>query len=173
MFTSQWIVLYLAINFDCLPSVLQSLYETLPAKTHIFEIGKRLSDICSKAGLTKTVCYSGIKYRRKYRLRRGGRILLTYNLKFAISHVEGLDHPGGCLYADLMINGEGLLFDLNTFEKGCNIFQYDRSGESESIELNVPITNWWLRLREQFTHMNQQHFVLLGMSPKQLQDRIQ
>jgi hypothetical protein len=173
MFNSEWIVFYFAIVFDCLPVMLESLYETLPVKTHVFAIGKRIANISTRAGLTKTICYAGIKYRRKYRLRRGGRIILTYNVKFSISHIEGQDTPGGSLYADFTINGEGLLFDLNTFEKGCSIFHYDHSGEPQTIEQNVRITDWWRRLCKQFYHMNAEHITLLAMSPKELRERIQ
>jgi hypothetical protein len=72
-----------------------------------------------------------------------------------------------------MINGEGLLFDLNYIEEYCGIYNYDREGEPENSRIYVRITDWWRRFRKQFIMMNAQHFQLLAMSSQELRDRLQ
>jgi hypothetical protein len=172
MVTSQWIVLYLALAFDLDLPLLVTLYETLPAPAHVFAIGRRIAALALKAGLTKTISFAAIKYRRKYRLRQHGQTLLTYRLRLTVSHVEGFRAPGGGFFADFMINGDGLIFDLNVFGDGCNILSYNSDGKVTLPGSPLYITEWSRRLVKQFHQMNREHLILLGSSPQQLRDRL-
>jgi hypothetical protein len=173
MITSQWITFYFAIVLGCGPRVLEAVYESLPVKTHVFEIGKRLAKLASKAGLTKTISYVAIKYARKYNFRQRGRIILQYYLKLAISHVEGYSDPGGGVYTTFTINKEGLVFNLNVFEDQCSIFEYNSITHPRNSYVQLRISDWWSRLVDKFNIIDAQHYCLLAMTPQEIRSLTQ
>jgi hypothetical protein len=166
MCTSQWIVFYFAIALNSSHPLLEAVYEALPAQTHVFEVGRRLAAVCSGAGLTKKISYDRIRYVRKYDFHQHRRIILTYLLRFSISHVEA------CVFAEFKINGEGLLFDLNTTETHCGIYRLEGNDTSPTSPITLRITEWWQRLLVEFKNMNLEHFSLLAMTPEQIWARL-
>jgi hypothetical protein len=169
MITSQWIVFYFAIALHSGPLILDALYEALPVKTHVFEMGRRFAKL-AQVGLTKTISYAEIRYTRKYNLRLRGRVILEYYLKLAVSHVEGFQEGGGGIYTKFMINNEGLMFNLNARDPGCSIYHYPTAAHLEAARTQLRITDWWLRLVYQFNIINAQYYYILRMTPDEIRD---